>query len=98
MQEEKDVSTFEGGQKEEDAFTAAVDTLADAVIQDLEKDYQSDLESFESYAERKRVSIHADMREFKTHFLKGYEVLLEEVTRRYVKAEEEKPPPGAIIL
>lgn len=77
----------------------ALEELADAVVEDLKGGYQSDFEPFEAYAERVRADIHTSMGDFHKRFLQGYQVLLEELTKQYSsKDEEEKPPPGAMII
>lgn len=100
MEEEKRVFLSAVKQQEKDEFREAVDELVDGIVEDLEKEYHSELESFDAYAQRVREEVHADMAEFRHHFLKGYDVLIEELTQQYNGANttEDKPPPGAIIL
>lgn len=100
MEEEKIVSISVVEKTEKNEFKGAVDELVDTIVDDLEEGYQSDLESFDVHSQRIRKEIHANMEEFRTHFLKGYDVLLEELTQQYggAKTTEEKPPPNAIIL
>ncbi|MFQ5730113.1 MAG: hypothetical protein ACE5GN_07110 [Waddliaceae bacterium] len=82
-------------------FATAVDELTDAIVEDLEESYDSELEPFEAYAQRVRAQIHSNMDEFRKRFLQGYEVLLKELSERYTKMDEEpeeEPPPGAMKL
>ena len=78
-------------------FAKAIDGLTEAMVNDLEKDYHSELEPFEAYATRIRVQIHSNLEEFRDRFLKGYEVLLNELSHSYKednKSDEKQPPSG----
>lgn len=55
--------------------------LAEFVLFSLE-DYRAELEPFEVYAQQLRSHVYRDKEVFCKQFIKGYEVLLEEVERR----------------
>lgn len=62
-------------------FKKSVDDLANAITDDLEKSYQSDLEPLEAYVNKVRSQLHEDMDTFRNRFLNGYQILLEELEK-----------------
>jgi hypothetical protein len=81
-------------------FDKSVDKLADSILEEVKEGYDSQLESFDNYAEKTRNEIHANMDQFRNRFLKGYEILLDELTHQNkVKQNVEVTlPPYAIKL
>lgn len=81
-------------------FKKAADNLVDVVIDNIKEGYKSDLEPFEAYAERVRAEMYSNIDDFRTRFLNGYHVILEELAKE--KKEnlkiEDKPPPGTFIM
>lgn len=81
------------------AFIQSVEAFSDEVIAEERENFHSDLESFDAHAEKIRLAISKNMEEFRTHFLKGYEVLLDELSHIHPKEiGAGSPPPNAIKL
>lgn len=73
--------------------------LVDELVSDLKEGDQSEMESFESYAQRVRQEIMEDMADFKDTFLSGYEVMLAELVKKFdSQKSEDEPPPDAVKL
>lgn len=80
-------------------FKQSVDQLTNAIVEDLQENYHNDMEPFEAYAQRVRAQIHENMDDFRSRFLQGYEVILNELALQYSsKSDEQEPPPGALRL
>jgi len=62
-------------------YEKSVEEMADAVIDSLKVDYQSDLEPFERYAERVKAKIHSNVGDFRERLSQGYKVILEEIEK-----------------
>lgn len=62
----------------------ALKGLADLVAESVEEGCRADLESFEVYAQKMRSHLHSDPQAFRAHFLKGYQVLLEELRKKSI--------------
>jgi hypothetical protein len=74
-------------------YEKSVEEMADAVIDSLKVDYQSDLEPFERYAERVKAKIHSNVDNFRGRLSKGYKAILEEIE----KNQKEFPPTHSSI-
>lgn len=72
----------------EKEFEKSVEDLTSAIVEDLEADYQSELEPFEAYANRIRHQVHENLETFKDRFLHGYDVLIEEINQLQNKDRE----------
>ena len=59
----------------------SIENLADVVIENLKSGPSPDYEPFEAYAQKVRVHIYENIHEFKHRFVRGYEVLLEEIQK-----------------
>lgn len=57
----------------------SIENLADAVVENLKGEHLSEYEPFEAYANKVRMHIYDNIHEFRHRFVRGYEVLLEEV-------------------
>lgn len=60
---------------------AAANDLVDAMIESLEEDYRSEIEPFEQYSKRLRLHLFKEMSEFATKFLRGHQVIMEELKK-----------------
>jgi len=60
----------------------ALKRLADLVTESLEEEFKADLESFEVYAQKMRSHLHSDPQVFRARFLKGYQVLMDEIGKK----------------
>ena len=63
-------------------FQKSVKDLTEAIVEDLEAGYQSELEPFEAYANRIRHQVHENLEQFRDRFLQGYDVLIEEIRKQ----------------
>src|SRR5262245_41307983 len=84
----------------DEEFSKSVDDIADILLKEEEVNYKQGLEPFDVYAQKVRKEIHASMEEFRNRFLKGYELLLNELSQQYTGSFAQKSdiPPGAIKL
>lgn len=71
-----------------------LEELVDELVSDLKEGDQSEMESFESYTYRVRQELMEDMVDFKDKFLSGYEVMLEELVKKFDASESEGEPPS----
>lgn len=69
-------------------FEKSVEDLTTAIVEDLEADYQSELEPFEAYANRIRHQVHENLEKFKDRFMHGYDVLIAEINELNKKNKE----------
>lgn len=60
-------------------YWESIEDFADLVVESLKESYHSDLEPFESYAQKVKLQIAKDVDVFRQRFVRGYEVLLEEL-------------------
>jgi tetratricopeptide (TPR) repeat protein len=60
-------------------FDQAIDHAVELALEEQKASFSSNLESFDSYAEKFRKSTREKLVDMKQHFLKGYETLLEQV-------------------
>lgn len=63
--------------------------LADAVTESLKEGCKSEMESFEVYTQKMRSHLHSDPQAFRTRFLRGYQVLLDELAKRSHKRSDQ---------
>ena len=66
----------------------SIENLADAVVENLKGEHHSEYEPFEAYANKVRMHIYDNIHEFRHRFVRGYEVLLEEVGRESEKESD----------
>jgi hypothetical protein len=57
----------------------SVESLLSVLIEQMEEQYSSELEAFESYSKRVHLQLYKDMNGFCERFIKGYEVIIEEL-------------------
>lgn len=62
-------------------FLKAIGDLADVVVEGLSESHYSDLESFNVYARQVRSIIYADPSAFRHRFVRGYQMLLDEIAK-----------------
>lgn len=67
---------------ENGALKNAVDDLLKVIIEQMEEEYTNELESFESYSKRVHLKLYKDMHGFCERFLKGYEVIINEINSK----------------
>lgn len=60
---------------------AAVNELTDALIENLEEEYRSELEPFEQYSKRVRLHLFKQMEEFARKFIRGHQAIMEELEK-----------------
>lgn len=65
----------------DDAMKNAVQDLLKAVIEELEEQYANEGEAFENYSKRVHLKLYKDMKGFSERFLKGYDVIMEEINK-----------------
>lgn len=70
----------------EDYQTLAGD-LAEAIVESLKDQPSGDLDPVEGYVLKVRTKVHTNLNIFRTRFLRGYKVLIEEVAR-----DKHQPP------
>lgn len=75
----------------EQGFESVVDDLTEAVVEELRDEHVSALEPFEQYAHKVRGKMHADFKNFRTRFVKGYNALMEELLHEQ-EAQVKHPP------
>lgn len=63
----------------------SIENLADSVIENLKGGPNPQYEPFEAYAQKVRVHIYDNIHEFRHRFVRGYEVLLEEIVNEQKK-------------
>lgn len=56
---------------------AAIEEIADLVLESLAEDYKTEGEPFEVYAQKLKSHIHTDSEVFKHRFTQGYELMME---------------------
>jgi hypothetical protein len=69
----------------EKEFIEAIDRLADIIIEGARDEYQSELEPFDAYSAKLRLQIRDNMSQFRTRFMRGYEVIIAELKKKNVK-------------
>lgn len=69
-------------------YEKCIQELAEIVSEGLKDQHTTSLEPFDIYADRVRSKIHANMDTFKSRFVKGYEVLLEELNKEIPNSEK----------
>ena len=70
----------------EDYQTIAGD-LAEAIVESLKDQPPDDLDPLEGYVLKVRTKVHTNLSIFRTRFLRGYKVLIEEVSK-----DKHQPP------
>ncbi len=60
----------------------AVNDLVDAIIENLEDEYRSEVEPFEQYSKRVRLHLFKQMSEFASKFLRGHQAIMEEIEKK----------------
>ena len=60
----------------------SVEEIADAIVEGLESFHNSDLESFDNYAQKVRSNIYQNLAKFRSRFAKGYQVLIDELSKK----------------
>lgn len=73
----------EKGSKEE-SFNE-VDSLANAIVENLKEEYESDRDSFDLYTKKIHMNLHQNIEKFRDRFQKGYQVLLNELSKEKEK-------------
>ena len=63
-------------------YDAAINELANIVVDNIHEEYRNDLEPFEVYAQKVRSQLHANIGEFRSRFVNGYRVLIEELRKK----------------
>ena len=63
------------------AFEEAVDNFIVAYLEEKKKDFHSQVESFEQHAEKMRHILSEKLEEYRDRFLKGYDVLMQELKK-----------------
>jgi hypothetical protein len=75
-------------------FDKSANEFTQAIVESLEKEYQSDLEPFEHYSRKVRGRILNDVGGFRERLIKGYYALMHELREEVQHVEEEpKMPP-----
>lgn len=64
----------------------ALHKFVDAFIESLNEEYRNPLEPFDRYAEKVRFQIYRDIHQFRSRFINGYRVIMEELAK-----EKQKP-------
>ena len=65
----------------DEAFEEAVDTFIAVYLEEKEKDFHSQVESFEQHAEKMRHILAEKLEDYRRRFLHGHTVLLEELKK-----------------
>lgn len=60
----------------------AIDELVDMILENVHDEYHNDLEPFEIYAQKVRSQLHSNIVEFRSRFVKGYKVLIDELQKK----------------
>ena len=60
----------------------AINELANLVVNNLHDEYRNELEPFEVYAQKVRSQLHANVSEFRSRFVDGYKILMDELRKK----------------
>jgi hypothetical protein len=83
----------------DEEFDKSIDDIAALFLAEEGANYEGKLESYEVHAQKVRKEVHESMEEFRDRFLKGYELLLKELSQQYQTAAGKGDiPPNAIKL
>jgi hypothetical protein len=70
---------------ESDDHERLIEEFADFAVETLNEGYKAELEPFEVYAQKLRSQIHSNETAFRLRFIKGYQVLLQELQQHHKK-------------
>lgn len=65
-----------------DDVTEAAGVLVDAIIENLEEEYMSEIEPFEQYSKRVRLNLMKQIGEYAEKFIKGHDAIMKELSNR----------------
>lgn len=70
---------------DEDELKNSVEILLKVMLEQMEEEFLNESESFESYSKRAHLKLYKDIDGFCDRFLKGYEVIVNEINANMEK-------------